>query len=65
MRRRQGYRKNDVIVELDGTKIKNSAHLKYLLYKHNIGDSVKLTIIRNGNEKELTLKLTQQIGDSN
>ena len=60
-----GLQKNDVIVELDGTKIKNSAHLKYLLYKHNIGDSVKLTIIRNGNEKELTLKLTQQIGDSN
>ena len=60
-----GLQKNDVIVELDGTKIKNSAHLKYLLYKHNIGDSVKLTIIRSGNEKELTLKLTQQIGDSN
>lgn len=60
-----GLQRNDVITKIDGTKIKNSAHLKYLLYKHNIGDSVKLTIVRNGSEKELTLKLTQQIGDSN
>ena len=60
-----GLQRNDIITEVDGTTVKSSAHLKYLLYKHNIGDSVKLTIVRNGNEKELTLKLTQQIGDSN
>ena len=60
-----GLERNDVITKVDGTTVKGSAHLKYLLYKHNIGDSVKLTIVRNGNEKELTLKLTQQLGDSN
>ena len=60
-----GLQRNDIITKVDGTEIKNAAHLKYLLYKHNIGDSVKLTIVRYGNEKELTLKLTQQIGDSN
>ena len=60
-----GLQRNDIITEVDGTTVKSSAHLKYLLYKHNIGDSVKLTIVRNGNEKELTLKLTHQIGDSN
>ena len=60
-----GEERNDIIVEIDGTTVKNSAHLKYLLYKHNIGDTVKLTIVRGGNEKELTLKLTQRIGDSN
>ena len=60
-----GLERNDIIVEIDGTTVKNSAHLKYLLYKHNIGDTVKLTIVRGGNEKELTLKLTQRIGDSN
>lgn len=60
-----GLQRNDIITKVDGTTVKSSAHLKYLLYKHNIGDSVKLTIIRNGNEKELTLKLTHQIGDSN
>lgn len=60
-----GLQKNDIIIKLAGTEVKNSAHLKYLLYKHNIGDSVKLTIVRNGNEKELTLRLTHKIGDSN
>lgn len=60
-----GLQRNDIITEVDGTTVKSSAHLKYLLYKHNIEDSVKLTIVRNGNEKELTLKLTHQIGDSN
>lgn len=59
-----GLQRNDIITKVDGTTVKGSAHLKYLLYKHNIGDSVKLTIVRNGNEKELTLKLTHQIGDS-
>ena len=60
-----GLERNDIITKVDGTNVKNSAHLKYMLYKHNIGDSVKLTIVRDGNEKELTLKLTHQIGDSN
>ena len=60
-----GLERNDIITKIDGTTVKNSAHLKYLLYKHNIGDTVKLTIVRGGNEKELTLKLTQRIGDSN
>ncbi len=60
-----GLERNDIIIKVDGTSVKGSAHLKYLLYKHEIGDSVRLTIIRNGNEKELTLKLTHQLGDSN
>jgi serine protease Do len=58
-----GLQANDTIIKLDGVTVKNAAHLKYLLYKHNIGDTVKLTITRDGKEKELTLKLTHQIGD--
>ncbi len=58
-----GLEQNDIITKVDGTVIKSSAHLKYLLYKHSIGDSVKLTVYRNDKEKELTLKLTHKIGD--
>ena len=58
-----GLEKNDIITKVDGVKVKSSAHLKYLLYKHNIGDSVKLVIYRDNKEKELTLKLTHKIGD--
>lgn len=59
-----GLQKDDVITKIDDVTVKGSAHLKYILYKHNIGDTVKLTIIRDGKEKKLTLKLTHQIGDS-
>lgn len=58
-----GLRQGDVIVKFDGTKVKSSAHLKFLLYKHNIGDEVKLLVTRDGKEKELTLKLIHKIGD--
>lgn len=58
-----GIEQGDVITKFDGTKVKSSAHLKFLLYKHNIGDSIKLTVNRGGKEKELTLKLTHKIGD--
>ena len=58
-----GLEQGDIIVKFDGTKVKSSAHLKFLLYKHNIGDSIKLTVLRDGKEKELTLKLTHKIGD--
>lgn len=58
-----GIQKGDVIVKMDGTEVKDGAHLKFLLYKHNIGDSIKVTVMRDGKEKELTLKLTHKIGD--
>lgn len=58
-----GLQKGDIIVKMDDTEVKSGAHLKYLLYKHGIGDSIKVTIMRDGKEKELTLKLTHKIGD--
>lgn len=58
-----GLQKGDVIVKMDDTNVKNGAHLKYLLYKHNLGDTIKVVVMRDGKEKELTLKLTHKIGD--
>lgn len=60
---RAGLKAGDVITKIDGTEVRNVAHLKYILYKHDIGDSVKLTINRDGKESELTLKLTKKLGD--
>ena len=36
---------------------------KHWLYKHSLGDEIKVFIKRDGKEKELTLKLTHKIGD--
>ncbi len=58
-----GLQDKDIIIKADGKDVKSSAHLKFILYKHDIGDSIKLVINRDGKEKELTIKLTHVMGD--
>ena len=50
-------KKGDVIVELDGNKIEDSSHLRYLLYKYKVDDIIKLKIIRGEEEIEVEIKL--------
>lgn len=52
-------KKGDVIIELNGAKVKNSAYLKYLLYKYNVGDTVKVTYNREGKIATTNIKLTK------
>ena len=54
--------KGDIIVEFEGTKVKNSAYLKYLLFKHSPGDTIKIKFIRNGKVMETSIKLTKNEG---
>lgn len=58
-----GMETNDVILKVDGTKVKSTAHFKFMLYKHDIGDTVKITVSHDGKEKELSLKLSKTIGE--
>ena len=51
--------KGDVITKLNGGVVKNSAYLKYLLYKYNPGDTVKITYNRNGKEATTSITLTK------
>lgn len=53
-----GLEKGDVIVSVNGTKITDSAHFKYMLYKYEIGDSIVVEYIRDGKTKETTIQLT-------
>lgn len=48
----------DVITEINGKSISNVAYLRYELYKYEIGDTIKLTIIREGKEKTVSVKLS-------
>ena len=52
-------KKGDVITKINGEKVKNSAYLKYLLYKYNPGDTVKVTYNRSGKETTTNIKLTK------
>lgn len=54
-----GLKANDVIIKMDGEKVENSSHLKFMLYKHEVGDAIKLTIVRDGKETEKEVKLTK------
>ena len=58
-----GLEVGDVVIEMDGKKVKNTAHFKYILYKHDVGDTIKVKVNRDGKEKDLTLKLSQALGD--
>ncbi|UOF91708.1 trypsin-like peptidase domain-containing protein [Fodinisporobacter ferrooxydans] len=52
-----GLQRGDVIVALDGEKITDSSTLHTVLFKHKIGDTVKLTVYRDGEKKEISVKL--------
>lgn len=52
-----GLQAGDLIISFDGEEIKTMDKLNELKNKHSIGDEIKVKLIRNGEEKELTVKL--------
>ena len=52
-----GIEANDIITEVDGTKVKSSAHFKFVLYKHEVGDKLEVTFYRNGVKKTVNITL--------
>ena len=52
-----GLKKGDVIVKIDDTEIEDTSHLRYVLYKYSVGDEIKLKVIRDNKEIDVTLKL--------
>lgn len=58
-----GLKKGDVILEVAGTKVEDSAHLKYTLYKYTVGDTITIKYYRDGKIKDATVKLTQSVND--
>lgn len=55
-----GLKDGDIITKIDNEKITTTAEFKYYLYKHKIGDTVKVTYIRNGKEGNCEVKLTKE-----
>ena len=50
----------DIIKEINGKEISNVAYLRYELYKYNVGDTIKVMVIRDGKEKTVSVKLTSK-----
>lgn len=58
-----GLQPNDVITAIDGEKIESMSDLKRNLYGYKNNDVVELTIIRNGNEQNVTMTLKTKPAD--
>jgi serine protease Do len=57
----QGLKKGDIVKKLDGSNVNTILELKELLYGHAPGDSVTLTVERNGAATEITVKLSAYV----
>lgn len=55
-----GIKIGDVIVKADGKDIKTMDELNEIKNSHSIGDEMKVTVNRDGQEKELTITLGEQ-----
>ena len=55
-----GIKIGDVIVKADGKDIKTMDKLNEIKNSHSIGDELKVTVNRDGQEKELTITLGEQ-----
>lgn len=52
-----GIKPTDIIVEVDGKKVKNIESLADLLKKHSVGDIVKIKVIRGESVKDIPVTL--------
>lgn len=56
-----GLQKGDVILAIEKDQVEDSATLKSHLYTYQVGDTIHLTISRDGKEKEIQVKLTKAL----
>ena len=57
-------KENDVIVGIDGTKIRKFEDLQGALAKHRPGDKIKVTVIRNKKNQDFTITLKNSQGNT-
>ena len=55
-----GLKPGDVIIEVEGKKIKTMEELNKIKNEHKIGDELKIKVNRNNEDKELTIILGEQ-----
>jgi S1-C subfamily serine protease len=55
-----GLRAKDVITSLDSTEIKDSGDLLSALRGYQPGDNITLTVDRNGDERDIDVKLGER-----
>ncbi|MBS1208369.1 MAG: peptidase [Proteobacteria bacterium] len=59
-----GLQNGDIIQQVDGTKVDESADLPRLIGDRNPGDTVKLKVWRDKGQREIAVKLGEQVSES-
>ena len=54
-----GIQKGDIVLSLEGVKIKSIAEFRYQLYRHKVGEEVEVEYYRNGKIKKVKVKLVE------
>jgi len=54
-----GIVENDIILEVNGTRIDANSSLMSLIQQYNVGDTIELKILSKGNEKTVKVKLEE------
>ena len=54
-----GLKVGDVIIEMDGEKVSDTSHFKYILYNHKVGDKILVKYYRENKLHETTIELTK------
>ena len=60
---RAGIKAKDIILEVNGEKIKNSRQLTGMIAGISVGDSARIKILRDGKEKTVTVKIAKRTED--
>lgn len=57
---RAGIRDGDIIVAVDGTRLDYNTSLRQLLLRHKPGDTVTITVLRDGQEQDMQVTLGER-----
>ena len=60
---RAGLEEQDVVLEMDGRKVIDDTDFRLRVAEHDPGDKVKLKVFRNGEIRNITIKLTERPDD--
>lgn len=55
-----GFERGDIVIEYDGRPIRDVNHLRNTVAQTEVGKKVKVKVLRDGKEKELTVKIGEQ-----
>ncbi|WP_167608348.1 Do family serine endopeptidase [Maribellus sediminis] len=59
-----GIREKDVIITIDGEKVKTSAELQERISQYRPGDDIKVVVLRDNEQKQFTVTLRNRHGDT-